>query len=192
MESLPDLAQCSEQEKEALIVALWAEVQRLRARLAAFEAKQQEPVKDAHNSSVPPSRTHKTNVPPGSHPGTHRAASVGRAGGGRSLHPDPDHVIIAKAKSCPHCGHGVQQAHQQRDCQFALEAGDTVFAPRMKALLLRAFAMHKRRDRLAASTLSQYRGDLRRRLARCLALEPETTQGQRLKKRYTAIQNNLF
>jgi hypothetical protein len=53
MESLPDLAQCSEQEKEALIVALWAEVQRLRARLAAFEAKQQEPVKDAHNSSVP-------------------------------------------------------------------------------------------------------------------------------------------
>jgi transposase len=83
-------------------------------------------------------------------------------------------------------------AHQLRDCPFALEAGDTVFAPRMQALLLRAFAMHKRRDRLAESTLSQYRGDRRRRLARCLALEPETTQGQRLKKRYTAIQNHLF
>jgi transposase len=83
-------------------------------------------------------------------------------------------------------------AHQLRDCQFAFEAGDTVFAPRMKALLLRAFAMHKRRDRLAESTLSQYRGDLRRRLARCLALEPDTAQGQRLKKRYTAIQDNLF
>src|SRR2546423_14937243 len=87
MESLPDLAQCSEQEKEALIVALWAEVQRLRARLATFEAKQQEPVKDAHNSSVPPSRTHKTNFPPGPRTGTHREASVGRAGGGRALHP---------------------------------------------------------------------------------------------------------
>ena len=93
MESLPDLAQCSEQEKEALIVALWAEVQRLRARLATFEAKQQEPVKDAHNSSVPPSRTHKTNVPPGPRTGMHRAASVGRAGGGRPLHPDPDQEV---------------------------------------------------------------------------------------------------
>ena len=62
----------------------------------------------------------------------------------------------------------------------------------MKALLLRALAMHKRRDRLAESTLYQYRGDRRRRLARCLALEPETTQGQRLKKRSTAIQDHLF
>jgi len=62
----------------------------------------------------------------------------------------------------------------------------------MQALLLRACAMHKRRDRLAASTRSQYRGDLRRRLARCVALEPDTTQGQRLKKRYTAIQDHLF
>ncbi len=113
MESLPDLAQCSEQEKEALIVALWAEVQHLRARLATFEAKQQAPVKDAHNSSVPPSRTHKTNVPPGPRTGMHRAARVGRAGGGRPLHPDPDHVILAKANSCPHCGHGVQHADQQ-------------------------------------------------------------------------------
>jgi transposase len=83
-------------------------------------------------------------------------------------------------------------AHQLRDCQFALEAGDTMFAPRMKALFLRAFAIHKRRDRLAAFTLSQYRGDLRRRLAGCLALEPDTTHGPRLKKRYTAIQENLF
>jgi len=40
MDSLPDLTRLSEQEKEALIAALWAEVQRLRARLAAFEAKQ--------------------------------------------------------------------------------------------------------------------------------------------------------
>jgi transposase len=41
-----------------------------------------------------------------------REASVGRAGGGRPLHPDPDQVIIAKAKVCPHCGHGVPEAGQ--------------------------------------------------------------------------------
>jgi transposase len=44
-------------------------------------------------------------------------------------------------------------AHQLRDCQLAIEAGDAVFAPRMKAVLLRAFAIHKRRATLAASTL---------------------------------------
>lgn len=62
----------------------------------------------------------------------------------------------------------------------------------MQALLLRAFALHKRRDRLAASTLSPSRGNLRRRLARCLALEPEPTQGQRLKQRYPALQAPRF
>jgi hypothetical protein len=113
MESFPDLAQCSEHEKEARIVALWAEVHRLRARLAAFEAKQPEPVTDAHNSRVPPARTHQTNGPPGLRTGTHREASGGRAGGGRPRHPDPDPVISAKAPSCPHWGHGVQQAEHQ-------------------------------------------------------------------------------
>ncbi len=32
-------------------------------------------------------------------------------------------------------------AHQLRDCQYAIDAGDTVFAPRMKALLLRAVVL---------------------------------------------------
>ena len=36
-------------------------------------------------------------------------------------------------------------AHQLRDCKYAIEAGDTVFAPRMKALLLRAFVLARRR-----------------------------------------------
>jgi transposase len=83
-------------------------------------------------------------------------------------------------------------AHQLRDRQFALEAGDTVFAPRMKAVLLRAFAIHKRRDTLAASTLYQYRSDLQRRVHRCLALQPTNPHGRRLQKRYAKIQDHLF
>ncbi len=43
-------------------------------------------------------------------------------------------------------------AHQLRDCQFAIEAGDAIFAPRMKALLLRAFVLARRRHHLAEST----------------------------------------
>ena len=43
-------------------------------------------------------------------------------------------------------------AHQLRDCQYAIDAGDTIFAPRMKALLLRAVVLARRRATLAEST----------------------------------------
>src|SRR5262247_1378832 len=112
MHKLPELARLSESEKDALIAALWAEVQRLQARLAALEAKPPEPRKDAHNSSVPPSHSPKANRPTGLRTGTRREASVGRAGGGRQLHPNPDQILMAQAKTCPHCG-GVVQAHAQ-------------------------------------------------------------------------------
>lgn len=56
-------------------------------------------------------------------------------------------------------GHGADWqiclAHPLRDCPFAIEAGDAIFAPRMKALLLRAFALARRRHQLAASTRRQ-------------------------------------
>ena len=89
MDKLPDLEQVSEQEKDALIVVLWAEVQRLHTRLTALEAKLREPRKDARNSSVPPSQTPKANTPRRPPQGLRREASVGRAGGGRPLHPTP-------------------------------------------------------------------------------------------------------
>ena len=381
METLPALDRLSASDKDALIAVLWAEIQRLRTRIMELEAKQHEPDKDARNSSVPPSQTRKANTPARPPQGTRREASVGRAGGGRPLHPDPDQVIIAKAKLCPHCGHGVPEAgqalqavydkielppikplvtrveqyggrcagcgqlyvapvptgmepgtpfgasvqslatylrythaisyerlsglfaqvfglgisegglanlfqavngrlddrvaeiltrlrssrligsdetsarvsgqqqwewvfqntevcihvirpsrgqgviqevlgahrptlwvsdlysaqqnhpaeqwqvclaHQLRDCQFAIDAGDAVLAPRMKAVFLRAFAIHKRRDTLAASTLYQYRCDLHRRVTRCLALQPPNPHGRRLQKRYAKIQDHLF
>lgn len=360
---------------------MWAEVQRLQSRVTALEAKLQEPVKDARNSSIPPSQARKADLPPRPPQGMRREASVGRAGGGRPLHPNPDQVIIAKAKVCPQCGNGVSEegqslqavydkievppvkpivtrvepyggrcagcgqpyvapvpaglepgtpfgasiqslatylrythaisyerlsalfaqvlgldisegglahlfqgvkgrldqrvaeilirlrssrlicsdetsarvngqqpwewvfqnsevcihvirpsrgqgvihdvlgaprpmlwvsdlysaqqhhpaadwqvclAHQIRDGQFAIDAGDGVFAPRMKAVFLRAFAIHKRRDTLAASTLYQYRCDLQRRVHRGLVLQPTNPHGRRLQPRYAKIQDNLF
>jgi transposase len=112
MHKRPARERLSELEKDTLITALWAEVQRLKARLAALEAKPPEPRKDAHHSSVPPSHSPKANRPTGPRTGTRREASVGRAGGGRLLHPNPDHILIAQAKTCPPCG-GVVQAHAQ-------------------------------------------------------------------------------
>jgi transposase len=380
MEKLPDLERLSAQDKDALMVALWAAVQRLQTRVAELEAKLQEPVKDARNASVPPSHTRQANTPTRPPPGMRRAASVGRAGGGRPLHPDSDQVLIAKATVCPHCGHEVpetepsrqavddkielppvqpvvtrvepdggccadcgqlygapvpagmepgtpfgasvqrlatylrytpaisderlaarlapvlgldssegglahgfrsvkgrldqrmaeiltrlrrsrligrdetrarvhgrqqwdwvfqhtevclpvirprrgqgvmpevlgthrptiwvsdryraQQNHpaepwqvcgapQVRDGQFALEAGDLVFARRMKRVLRRACAIHQRRDTLAASALDQYQCDLRRRVTRGVALQPTNPHGRRLQKRDATIQEHL-
>ena len=90
MDKLPEVECLSESEKDALITALWAEVQHLKAKLSVLEAKPREPRKDSHNSSVPPSHPPKANLPAAPRPGTPRKASVGRAGGGRPVHPDPD------------------------------------------------------------------------------------------------------
>jgi transposase len=62
----------------------------------------------------------------------------------------------------------------------------------MKAVLLRAFVIHKRRDHLKGNTLYQYRCDLNKRLDRLLQLQPSNKEGVRLLKRYTKIQKNLF
>ena len=83
-------------------------------------------------------------------------------------------------------------AHQLRDCQFAIDAGDTVFAPRMKALLLRAVLLARRRHALAAGTCGQYRRRLDRDLDAVIALGPTHRHGQRLRKRYGKVRGDLF
>lgn len=67
-----------------------------------------------------------------------------------------------------------------------------MLAPRMKLVLLRAFAIHKRRAPLTASTLYQYRCALRRRIDRCFARQSTHPHGLRLQKRPAKIQENLF
>jgi len=63
-------------------------------------------------------------------------------------------------------------AHQLRDLRYAIEAGDTLFAPRLKALLLRAVVLARRRHALKAGTRREYRLRLERELDRVLALQP--------------------
>jgi len=70
--------------------------------------------------------------------------------------------------------HQLCLAHLLRDARFAIEAGDTVFAPGFEALLKRACGIGRRRGELVASTLKAYRGDLDRRLDRLLRAGPKT------------------
>lgn len=83
-------------------------------------------------------------------------------------------------------------AHQLRDCQFAIDDGDTVFAPRMKALLLRAVVLARRRHTLAETTRLQYRRRLDQDLDAIIALTPENRHGKRLRKRYAKVRGDLF
>jgi transposase len=377
---LPDLSHLSHAEKDALIRALWAQVQSLTARVEALEARLTEPGKTPDNSSLPPSKGQKPNKPEKVKRIGPRKGSLGRQGGGRPLACDPDETVIAKAATCVHCqaaltdadhilhgrydkidlpvvrpvvtrveryaghcpccagvtlapvptgledgspfsvnivalaiylrfthaisyqrltrlflhlfalrisegaldamlqrakpcldhevaailarlrrsriicsdetsvridgrthwnwvfqndqvvihvirnsraasvvtdmmaGHrpsiwvsdlyGAQRghsdlwqvclAHQLRDCAFAIEAGDTVFAPRMKSLLLRAVVLARRRKALAESTRQAYRRRLDHELNAVMVLAPTNRHGRRLRKRYGKVRSHLF
>jgi len=83
-------------------------------------------------------------------------------------------------------------AHQLRDCQFAIDAGDAIFAPRMKALLLRAVVLARRHRTLAESTRREYRRRLDHDLDAIMALAPVNRHGWRLRKRYGKFRDHLF
>jgi transposase len=383
MKKLPDLKQLSNEAKEALIVELWEENQKLTAELAGTDQAKlgPSPKKTSKNSSTPPSKGFKPNIKPSKIEGSKRQKSLGRAGGGRELHPHPDQTIIAQLKNCPQCGEKVTAtaqklqsvyekielppirpivtrieryggqcaccqtkyvapvplgmepgspfgreiqslvtylrythaisyerlssifgevfglkisegaianllgkvktslddrvsqilqrlrraklicsdetsarvngqnqwewvfqnqdvclhvirpsrasgvmyevlgehrpdiwvsdlfsaqknhpapqwqvclAHQLRDCQYAIDAGDRIFAPAMKRLLLRAFIIHRRRERIDDTRLNRYRKNLQERLTGILSLAPHHPDGIRLRKRYGGLIDNLF
>lgn len=380
MTQLPDLRGLSHDEKDALILALWSQVQALTARVLGLEAALGKPAKTPDNSSVPPSKGHKPNRSDKAKRLGPRQGSLGRDGGGRALAADPDDVVVAKPSRCGHCqaafseadqtlnarydkidlpavrpvvtrveqyagrcrccgattlaavpqglepgtpfslnivalamylrfvhavsykrlsrllldlfglaisegaldaafrrgkprfdadiaailarlrrarviysdetgvrvdGHGcwnwvfqnsdvvihvirrsrgagvvaevlgghrpalwvsdlygAQQghaeqwqvclAHQLRDCQYAIDAGDAVFAPRMKALLLRAVVLARRHRDLAESTRRQYRSRLDHQLDAIMALVPAHHDAWRLRKRYAKVRDHLF
>ena len=94
-------------------------------------------------------------------------------------------------------GHGaVRQmclAHLLRDTKYAIEAGDTVFAPAFRLLLLRAVAIGIRRATLKDSTLAQYRAELDRRLDKLLSgPAPKQQSARRLFRAMRRDRADLF
>jgi transposase len=83
-------------------------------------------------------------------------------------------------------------AHLIRDVQYAIEAGDAVFAPGLKGLLKRACAIGRRRDLLADGTLKTYQADLDRRLDRLMALVPSHPAGGKLQTIIKKTRRHLF
>jgi transposase len=83
-------------------------------------------------------------------------------------------------------------AHQLRDCQYGIDAGDEIFSQRMKTILLRSFVLRNRWSGFSESTRYQYRCRLYRDLKAVLALTPTQEDGIRLQNRYRELQDNLF
>ncbi|MCP3687569.1 MAG: IS66 family transposase, partial [Gammaproteobacteria bacterium] len=93
-------------------------------------------------------------------------------------------------------GHGkVHQAclaHILRDAQYAIDAGDMVFAPGFKSLIKRALDIGRRREKLKDGTLIKHKRDLEKRLARLLACEPSVEAGCKLRRAMEKANNMLF
>ncbi len=112
MTELPDLSQLTHEEKDALIRALWAQVQALTVRVAELEARLRAPPKTPDNSSLPPSKGRKPNRPERSKRHGPRPGSLGRIGGGRALTATPDEIVSAKPVRCAHCKVALGDADQ--------------------------------------------------------------------------------
>lgn len=109
-------------DREGLIGVALAQaeaIERLSALVAELQAKLDRPPKTPDNSSIPPSRGHKTTQfvknrsKKKAHPGAHRP-----------LHPNPTHRRDVMADVCGHCGADVSQSPQE-----ACEAYDRIEIP---------------------------------------------------------------
>ena len=84
-------------------------------------------------------------------------------------------------------------AHLIRDAQYAIDHGDTIFAPDFKALLKDACAVGRRRPDLADATIAAHRRRLERQLERLLARKPIDAEGRKLRDTvYVDCSDRLF
>lgn len=84
-------------------------------------------------------------------------------------------------------------AHLIRNAQYAMDHGDTIFAPGFKALLQDACAVGRRRPDLADVTIAAHRRRLERQLERLLTCKPTNAEGRKLRDAvYLDCRGKLF
>jgi transposase len=111
-----------------LVLAQAAQIEALTRRVADLEARLGQPPKTPDNSSLPPSRGAKPNLPaPGDKP-----KRKGHPGSFRALHPEPDRVVEALACACPHCAQALTAADQP-----GLHAYDHIDLPPIRPIVTR-------------------------------------------------------
>jgi transposase len=83
-------------------------------------------------------------------------------------------------------------AHLLRDVQYALDAGDTAFAPGLRRLLRQATGIGQRRAGLADATLRAYAAKLERKLDVLLRIAPGNRPGDKLQGVIKKARQYLF
>lgn len=114
------------------IEALMAQVATLSARVIELEAKLNAPPKTPDNSSLPPSKGQKPNLPQGRKKRRHSHPGVARA-----LAENPDRVIEARLTACPNCDHALDAADQSE-----IHAYDHIDLPPIKPIVTRINRHH--------------------------------------------------
>jgi len=112
-----NLSELSSQEKDDLIVRLFAMIEDLQSRMTLLEAENRELrgklAKNSQNSSKPPSTDGYKKPKPKS-----LRKPSGKKSGGQKGHPgarlerveQPDHTIIHSVANCQECGHSLKQS----------------------------------------------------------------------------------
>jgi transposase len=88
--------------------------------------------------------------------------------------------------------HQVCLAHLLRDVQYAIDAGDNAFAPRLAGLLRDACAIGRRREQLADATLRSHAAKLDNRLNTLLRIAPRGNEGEKLQRMIKKWRQHLF
>jgi hypothetical protein len=101
------LARLSQDDLIGLIEAQASQIALLTARIAELEAKLSTPPKTPDNSSTPPSKGQKANLPD-----RLKKRRDGRPGVSRALAEHPDRIIEATLSTCPHCANALSSADQ--------------------------------------------------------------------------------
>ena len=89
-------------------------------------------------------------------------------------------------------GHQFCLAHLIRDAQYAVDAGDTGFAPGLLALLKRACRLGAIRERFSDRQLAAYRRKFVKKLSELLQRAPTHTVGRKLQAAIAKGRRNLF
>jgi transposase len=88
--------------------------------------------------------------------------------------------------------HQICLAHLLRDVQYAIDAGDNPFAPRLHALLKKACAIGRRRDTLKDATLRTYASVLKAELDEILRIKPKCETAKKLQLMVKKYRQHFF
>jgi transposase len=89
-------------------------------------------------------------------------------------------------------GHQVCLAHLDRDLQYAIDCGESVYAARLRGLIARACRIARRRHKLADATLKAYAARLDGELDRILGPPPRCRHGEKLLRLIKRYRQTLF